>query len=511
MSSSVKSAFILFVATMLSKILGFFRDVSIANIYGTGMISDAYLMALNIINIAFIGLICVAIQSTFMPIFTGIEKNSGKTKALEFTSNIINIIIAISMGIVVVGWIFTVPLVKLFAMGFTGETLELTVQLTRIILFSVALVCITYVLKAYLEIHNYFLITGLMAVPYNIAIIVSVYLSKKFGVSMLAYGTVVAFFAQAVFLIPFSYKKGFSYKFKFDIKDENLKMMGMAIIPIMIGASADQINNLVDKNLASTLVEGSFSALNYGYRINIFVTGLFITSITSVLYPLFSKLGANNNIEKLKDKLSLSINTVVLITLPISVGAFILAEPIVRVLFERGKFDGDATLITSQVLACYAIGIVASGIRDIVIRVYYSLKDTKTPMKNSILCVMFNIIFNLIFIRFLKAPGLALASSLSAIVAVIFLMVNLRRKIGRLHAKNMIISFFKTGFATIVMSVAVLFVYNRFGYINENLNLALSIITGALVYAVIVLNLKIDATDYLLNMFKSRFSKINKE
>lgn len=182
MSKVVQSASILFIATIISKVVGFLRDLVIGYVYGIGVISDSYLMALNIITVAFISLLCVAIQSTYMPVYTDIEAKDGKLKALKFTSNIINIIFIISLIVVVLGWFFTEPLVKLFATGFEGERLKLTVQLTRIILFSVGLVCITYVLKAYLEIHDYFLVTGLMPLPYNTSIIISVLLSKTFGV-----------------------------------------------------------------------------------------------------------------------------------------------------------------------------------------------------------------------------------------------------------------------------------------------------------------------------------------
>ncbi|MDR0879130.1 MAG: murein biosynthesis integral membrane protein MurJ [Clostridioides sp.] len=504
MARAVKSAFILFAATILSKSLGFVRDLAIAYVYGANAVSDSYLMALNIISIAFMGLFCVAIQSSFMPIYTSIDKNEGKAKALDFAGNVINIIMLASVVVIVLGWIFTEPLVKLFAMGYTGERLRLTIEMTRIVLFAVGIVSVTYILKAYLEIHNFFLITGLMALPYNLAIVISVLLSSKFGVGMLGYGTLFAFFAQMLFLAPFAMKKGFKYRPKLNINDKNLRHMAFAIAPILIGASANQVNSLVDKNLASTLNVGAMSALNYGFKLNVFVTGLFVASITSVMYPLFSKLGANKNITKLKECLSTTINTVTLVTVPISFGAFVLANPIIRVLFERGKFNASATRMTAEVLMCYALGMLASGIRDVVVIVYYSLQDTKTPMKNSILCVAFNIGFNLLLINHLKAPGLALASSISAILAVLFLMYNLRKKIGQLGAKSMVITIFKTSIAAALMSAVVLFVFNRLGYMPEAASLGISVLAGAVVYACAVFLLKVDSLDYFLNIVRSK-------
>ena len=507
MSKVLQSASILFIATIISKVVGFLRDLVIGYVYGIGVISDSYLMALNIITVAFISLLCVAIQSTYMPIYTDIEGKEGKQKALKFTSNIINIIFIISLIGVVLGWFFTEPLVKLFATGFEGEKLKLTMELTRILLFSVGLVCITYILKAYLEIHDYFLVTGLMPLPYNTSIIIAVLLSKAFGVDFLAYGTVFAFFVQMAFLIPFCYKKGFRYKFNINLFDKNVKQMALAIFPVLIGASAYQINSLVDKNLSSFLVTGSLSALNYAYKLNIFVIGVFVASITTVMYPIFSKLGAQKNLKQLKITLCKSVNGVILITMPISVGAFILSKPIVKLLFERGAFDETATLITAQILSCYAIGMVASGMRDILIRVFYSLQDTKIPMKNSILCVICNILFNLILIQTMKVSGLALGSSLAAIVAVCFLIIKLRKKIGKFNVMSILITLLKTFIASCLMAFIVLKLFAKISLISEFLALAVSVSIGAIAYGIIVLILKVDSTDYIINIVKSKIIK----
>lgn len=507
MSKVLQSASILFIATIISKVVGFLRDLVIGYVYGIGVISDSYLMALNIITVAFISLLCVAIQSTYMPIYTDIEGKEGKQKALKFTSNIINIIFIISLIVVVLGWFFTEPLVKLFATGFEGEKLKLTMELTRILLFSVGLVCITYILKAYLEIHDYFLVTGLMPLPYNISIIIAVLLSKAFGLDFLAYGTVFAFFVQMAFLIPFCYKKGFRYKFNINLFDKNVKQMALAIFPVLIGASAYQINSLVDKNLSSFLVTGSLSALNYAYKLNIFVIGVFVTSITTVMYPIFSKLGAQKNLKHLKITLCKSVNGVILITMPISVGAFILSKPIIKLLFERGAFDETATLITAQILSCYAIGMVASGMRDILIRVFYSLQDTKIPMKNSILCVICNILFNLILIQTMKVSGLALGSSLASIVAVCFLIIKLRKKIGKFNVMSILITLIKTFIASCLMAFIVLKLFAKISLISEFLALAVSVSIGAIAYGIIVLILKVDSTDYIINIVKSKIIK----
>lgn len=510
MSSKTKglatSAVALMGVTFISKILGFARDVVLASSYGAGVVSDSYLMALNIPTVVFV-MISTALATSFIPMYTEINENKGKDEALKFTSNVISIVLLISLAIIALGIIFTEPLVKLFAMGFEGERLALTVSFTKVFMLGVGFVGITYIVKSYLEINNRFVVTGLMPLPYNILILISIIISVKYGTKVLAIGTLIALFSQLLVQLPFAFKEGFKYKPSIDLKDENLKKMALLIAPMLLGASVNQLNSLIDKNLASTLAAGSLSAMNYAYKLNIFVTGMFIASITSVVYPLFSRLTSSNNIEELKKAITTSINSVLLIIIPVSIGAFVLAEPIVQVLFERGEFSHDSTVITAGVLAAYAVGMLATGVRDVLVRVFYSLKDTKTPMRNSIICVGFNIVFNIILIKYFGVAGLALGSSLSAIVAVVFLTINLRKQIGRFNGKLMVSTFIKTMTAGAVMALAVISTYNLIVGLHQKIALFGSIGIGAIVYGVMVFVLKVDACEYVIDIIKEKINR----
>lgn len=510
MSSKTKglatSAVALMGVTFISKILGFARDVVLASSYGAGVVSDSYLMALNIPTVVFV-MISTALATSFIPMYTEINENKGKDEALKFTSNVISIVLLISLAIIALGIIFTEPLVKLFAMGFEGERLALTVSFTKVFMLGVGFVGITYIVKSYLEINNRFVVTGLMPLPYNILILISIIISVKYGTKVLAIGTLIALFSQLLVQLPFAFKEGFKYKPSINLKDENLKKMALLIAPMLLGASVNQLNSLIDKNLASTLAAGSLSAMNYAYKLNIFVTGMFIASITSVVYPLFSRLTSSNNIEELKKAITTSINSVLLIIVPVSIGAFVLAEPIVQVLFERGEFSHDSTLVTAGVLAAYAVGMLATGVRDVLVRVFYSLKDTKTPMRNSIICVGFNIVFNIILIKYFGVAGLALGSSLSAIVAVVFLTINLRKQIGRFNGKLMVSTFIKTMTAGAVMALAVISSYNMIAGFHQKIALFGSIGIGAIVYGVMVFVLKVDACKYVIDIIKEKINR----
>ena len=510
MSSKTKglatSAVALMGVTFISKILGFARDVVLASSYGAGVVSDSYLMALNIPTVVFV-MISTALATSFITMYTEINENKCKYESLKFTSNVISIVLLISLAIIALGIIFTEPLVKLFAMGFEGERLALTVSFTKVFMLGVGFVGITYIVKSYLEINNRFVVTGLMPLPYNILILISIIISVKYGTKVLAIGTLIALFSQLLVQLPFAFKEGFKYKPSIDLKDENLKKMALLIAPMLLGASVNQLNSLIDKNLASTLAAGSLSAMNYAYKLNIFVTGMFIASITSVVYPLFSRLTSSNNIEELKKAITTSINSVLLIIVPVSIGAFVLAEPIVQVLFERGEFSHDSTVITAGVLAAYAVGMLATGVRDVLVRVFYSLKDTKTPMRNSIICVGFNIVFNIILIKYFGVAGLALGSSLSAIVAVVFLTINLRKQIGRFNGKLMVSTFIKTMTAGAVMALAVISTYNLIVGLHQKIALFGSIGIGAIVYGVMVFVLKVDACEYVIDIIKEKINR----
>lgn len=504
--SLATSAIALMGVTFISKILGFARDVVLASSYGAGVVSDSYLMALNIPTVVFV-MISTALATSFIPMYTEINEKKGKEHALKFTSNVISIVLLVSLAIIALGVIFTEPLVRLFAMGFEGERLALTISFTKVFMLGVGFVGITYIVKSYLEINNRFVVTGLMPLPYNILILISILLSVKYGTKVLAVGTLIALFSQLLVQLPFAFKEGFKYKPTINLKDENIKKMAVLIAPMILGASVNQLNSLIDKNLASTLAAGSLSAMNYAYKLNIFVTGMFIASITSVVYPLFSKLTSSNNMEELKKAIATSINSVSLIIVPVSIGAFVLAEPIVQMLFERGEFTHENTIITGQVLACYAVGMLATGVRDVLVRVFYSLKDTKTPMMNSVLCVGFNIFFNIVLIKHLGAAGLALGSSLSAAVAVIFLVINLRKQIGRFNGKIMVTTFVKTMIAGLLMAFAVVNAYNLMSGIHQKVALIGSIGIGAIVYGIMVFVLKVDACDYVLDIIKRKINK----
>ena len=503
-----KAALLLMGLTIISKILGFIRELVLAYYYGTSDITDAYLIALTIPGVifAFVG---IGISTTFIPIYSSIKEEKSKIKSTKYVNSVINFLLIICTIIVILVFLFPEAIVKVFASGFEGETLNLAVFYTKIFIFGIYSSALLHVFIGYLHAHNNFKIPGLLGIPFNLIVIISIILSAKFSHIILIFGSLLAKFIEVAILLPFLKKNNYKFKFLIDVKDENFRKMFYLGLPVIIGVSVNQINVLVDRTIASQISTGAISSLHYANILNTFVHGIFIMSIVTVLYPLISRKAADKDINGLKDSVKNSINAVNILVVPITVGYLILAEPIVRVAFGRGAFDEQSIINTSGALFYYAIGMIAVGMREILARVFYSLQDTKTPMINASIALFLNIILNILLSRVMGINGIALATSVSAIVGAILLFFSLRRKIGSLHLKILLKNFLKIIFASLVMGFLVFIFYNYFSSSsNQVIVLLVTVVIGSATYFLLIFLLKIESISLFLASFKQKVKKI---
>ena len=505
-----KTALLLMIITIFSKIVGFAREITLSYFYGASNISDAFLISLTIPNVIF-SFIGVGISTGYIPLYSEIEQKQGGKEGYRYTNNLVNILLIICTGIIFFGYLFTNQIVKVFASGFEGDTLALAVRFTRISLLGIYFTGLINVFGSFLRVKGNYAIPALVGFPLNFFTIFSIILSSKTNVFVLAVGSVIATASQLALLVPFVRKKGYRYNFLLDTKDEYIKKMIYIALPIIIGASVNQINVLVDRTLASGIAVGGISALNYANKLNGFVQGMFVTSIATVMYPMISKMAVQGNFDGLKNSVSEAINLINLFVIPATMGAMIFAEPVVKLLFGRGAFDSEAISMTSNALFFYSIGMIGFGLREILSKAFYSLQDTKTPMINATIAVAMNIVLNLILSRFLGLGGLALATSISAIFCTGLLFVSLRKKIGPFGMKNTTMSFMKILASSLVMGVVAYLTYDLLlSYFSGNLSLIISICIGALAYFVIIYFMKIDEVDTLINAAKKKL-KLNAE
>lgn len=421
----VQTAILMAILTLISKGFGFIREMVMANYYGTTYITDAYVMSFSILSVLFGGII-VAISTAYIPIYSKITETQGKQEGDRFTSEIINLILMVTLIISLVGIIFSDQIIALLASGFNGKTAELASFFIRILFCYVIFSSIGGILESYLQYKGIFLPQIVTGYSISICIIAAIIISAHTNIYFLAFGMLAGYFIRFVSLALIVKRRNFHYEpsFKFG---SNIKGIAALAVPTFIGSYMQAINQFVDKTLASRLVEGSISALNYASLLNALVAGLTIAILSTIIYPKLAKANALEQFDRFNYIIEAGLTIVIMIALPCSLGAMIYSDQIVQIVYERGAFDAAATSMTGSAYLFYSIGLVFMSCNDLMIRTYYAMHNMKTPMLYSVVGVIINIILNLILVRYMAHNGLALATSIAAFTCSIMLYVGLRK------------------------------------------------------------------------------------
>lgn len=452
-SNVIKATGIIAVASALSKILGFAREMSIAYKFGSTWQTDAFNIAAAIPGLLFAA-VATAIRTVFIPIFTDVATHKGKDKAMDLANNVINTVVIISLLLIIVGEVLAVPLVHLFARGFEGETFALAVDLTRVMLPVMVIFGLVGIISGILNALNKFTAPALVGFPYNILIISGVFtLGSIYGIYGLAIATVVGITSQFFILLPSLKKTGFRYKFYIDLKAPELLKILELTLPTLVGTAMGEINVMIDRMLASGLPEGSISALNYAGRLNGLPTGIVVASVVTAIYPTMSHAAATKNKAQFVASIDNSLRTMTFLVLPMMIGLMVLATPITQVVYQRGAFTLEASQATATALFFYSLGLLSLSWREVINRGFWSMKDTLTPMFISAGAVLVNIAANLSLVGIMGHAGLALGTTIAATVSALLALILLRKKTGPLGLRSVISSLIKTLIASAVMAV----------------------------------------------------------
>lgn len=487
LKKSAQSIVTIMFITIGSKALGFVREALIAATYGSGASTDTFFIALSAITL-FSALLTQTINTTLIPILSDVEVHEGKKGKLKHLNNFLNIITIVAAIIVVLGYFLTPLLMNVLGQGFEGPQFDYAIFLTRIGLPVLVVSAIVGVFRGYLQSEERFIISEAAALPMNIIYILFLFfLAQYFSIAALMVVTIIAEASQLLIQIPSLRKLGYRYKLTVNLQDEYMKKIATLIPPVLLSVGIGDLNNLIDQSMASSLVQGSISALNYSGVLNGLVQGVFVIAIITVVFPIFSKEANAENYPKLKQVMQTTLNAVLLITIPATIGMIILANPIVKFAYQRGEFGETATMMTAGALVFYSLGLVGTSVKSVITRVFYALQDTKTPMKNSFYALILNFIFNLILVQFMGHLGLALASSISAVITAIVLLYELRKKIGQLGLRSMTQSSIKTLISSVIMGIVVYLFYNySMATFNPSRLAELILLIGTVLLGVIV-------------------------
>ncbi|MEG2074325.1 MAG: lipid II flippase MurJ, partial [Angelakisella sp.] len=261
MSKAATYTVILMVTTVFAKLLGFARELTQAYVYGASYISDAYNVAFSIPTVIFSG-IGTAILTSYIPIYTSLQKNK-PNELKRFNDSVMTMVFLLSVAIFGVFLIFDKQIVQAFALGFKGETLEIAVVLSRIMMSSIIFIGVYFILQGFLQIHGSFFAVGMVSVPLNIAVVISILMSDAANYRILGWGVVVGYAASFLLLYIAAKRRKYSFRPCFDFKDKNIRRLMVLVLPIFIGRAITQLNTMLDRTIASVLPEGSVSALTY--------------------------------------------------------------------------------------------------------------------------------------------------------------------------------------------------------------------------------------------------------
>lgn len=498
--------------TLVSKVMGFLRESLMARAFGIGMETDAYNAAFTA-TVVIMGVIGTGLNTTLVPVFSEIGSRHGMPGRRRFLNNMMTTTFVGCLIISLIFYIFGPSIISLVAMGFKGEQLALAVKLNRIALPIIVLLGFTHVFMGYLQSLEIFGPYALMGIPYNLAFILYLALAKTPAIAPFMVVTVIAALMQVLIQVPAVAHTGVRLKPHIDLKDPYMKKVGALIVPVLISSTIQQLNIIIDKNLASIVGVGVMSALNYATKLNELVISVFIMAISTVVFPMMAEAFLKSDNEATQAILSKAINLVMLITIPATVGLITLARPIVYVAFERGAFQEAATIMTSGALIFYAIGLMANALNMVLNRVYYSYRNTKTPMRIGILMVLVNLVANLLLMKPMGHRGLALATSLSNMMGTVLLAYHLREHFHLINIKHLGKSFLKMAVAASIMGVVVyLFYYPLVGHLGPRkliatVMLLASVVIGAAVYGLACWLFKVPEFTLLLNKIRAKFAR----
>lgn len=420
---------IIFIISVLSKIMSFLSELVIANSLGTSNLADVYSMV-NGAYIVIYPMISIGIWSCFLPEYKKKYIEYGKEKASSFANQVLSFFGIISIIATILFFLFSDNISRFVAPGFNNESISLLSTLLKIFSPYFIFDTVSTIYAAILQANKKFFGSQIREIVcYIPTIVFGPYLFKLFGIKGFIFALLIGAFLRLLVLLPFS-KQLFKFHFTIKLFDQQfhkfLKKMPFALSISLL----EQVNTLVDKIMASNLITGSVSGLNYGQKLSNAFNGFITTPIITAFYPEMAEYVAKNKFNELKKELYNIIITLALIIAPFTFVFSLYAINIVTLVFQRGSFDSTSSLLTGNVFAFYAVGIYFTGIKNIYNKLLYSLDKIKISTFFCFINVFINIILNFVFVRFFASAGLALATSISAILIFIIISIYLKHSIS---------------------------------------------------------------------------------
>ncbi|MEG0371775.1 MAG: murein biosynthesis integral membrane protein MurJ [Clostridium sp.] len=517
-----RATLIVMITLFISRILGFVREVIVANIYGASVETDAFFAAFTIPDVMFNLLIAGALSSGFMPVFTSYLANDEEDKAWKSASSFITISIIFIIVFNIVGITFSKYLVPLVAPGMLKTTggFQLTVKLTQIMFTAVTFTVLAGLLRGVLNSYKIFTAPAIGPVLYNVGMILGAMTlgATSFGIYGMTIGVIIGAMMNFLVQIPdFRRVGGVKYlKFAVDFKDPGFKRMLTLMVPAIIGLSVSQLNIVINQSIASLVGDGYISLVRYANRVMLLPLGIFAMGIATTLFPVMNTQIARKEISAFKDTFSEGFRTIMFITIPAAVGMIVLSEPVIRLLFKSGSFTESDVQITGIILAFYSFGLIGQSGVQIITRGFYAIQDTKTPVKVAFITVILNTILSIgiTFYTSIGIAGVAFAYSISSILNMYLLYKGLNKKTKGLPTTEIVTSCAKSSIAAFIMGGAVLIVARVVesivgidGKLDEIMAVGSAMLVGIPLYFYMTYKFKMSEMNFFISKVKRKIRR----
>lgn len=450
-----RSGLLVMIITMVSRVLGLVRAGIIAYYFGASAMTDAFFSAFKISNFFRQLLGEGALGSSFIPLYNERVESEGEENSKQFIYSILNLLFVFSTIVTILMIIFSQGIIDGIVSGFPDETKIIASRLLKIMSVYFVFISLSGMVCAILNNFKQFAVPASTSIFFNLAIILaSMYFGKTYGIDALAYGVVIGGLFQLLVVLPAFFKIMKGYSFKIDWKDPYLKKIFIMICPMLVGIVARQVNTIVDQMFASYLAEGGVSALENATRLYLLPVGVFGVSISTVIFPALSKAMSKNDLDGATDNIVKGLNILLFLIIPSTAVLTFYAPEVIRLTLSYGKFDEEAVRVTSQALLYYSLGLYFYTAIYLMTRAFYSVKNSKYPVKFSIISIVINIVLNFLLIKSMAYRGLALSTSIASGVNFFLLLIVFRRKYINFSLKKTYIFFIKTFIITAIALIA---------------------------------------------------------
>jgi putative peptidoglycan lipid II flippase len=506
--SGIKTAtFIMVFSVLISRVLGLLRDRFLAGYFGASVDLDIYFTAFRIPDLVYSIIFAGGITVSFLPIFSEYFKKD-KQEAWKVVNYVLNIFFILYFVFLLLFIVFTPQLISYLAPGFSAYAQATTVDLTRLVFMSVLFFGMSSVMAALLNYFNNFFAYSLAPILYNLGIIFGIiFLSPYFGIFGAGLGVVLGSLLYLLVQIPGAISNGFRYKPIISFNHKAIKDFFNMVGPRIISSSSVQFGMAIVTLIASGIGTGAIAIFNLSNNLRYLPIGVIGIPFATAVFPALSKLWVEENKKEFLNKFRSVFMSVLYFSFPVGVLIFLLREQIVRIIFQTGSFGYEAVNITAACLGLYFLSTVAQCLGPILLRGFFSLKDSKTPtiialffvVFNSLACYFFvvyanyfinisQMFFGIVDLSQVKVLGLVLAFNMSLLVEFILLLLLFYRKVGDFGIKEIFISFAKIVLATITMSIGIVFVLSvwpsSLSFIYDLLWFCIACLVAIIVYIV---------------------------